>query len=266
MNGLSDSPLSPQRGVAVVTGVGSGIGEAVAVRFRREGVTVIGVEISPSARRRTDDGLIVIEGDVAEPSTWQEVAAVVTATGLPLTMLVLNAARAIHGTVLDLDSDAWRTLFDVNFFGCVLGAATCLPMMIEGGGGAVVVVSSVNGWMAEQGLIAYSCSKAALIEFAKSLAVDHAHQGVRVNVVAPGTTDTPAFRHGMASSGDGAMWTAQRAARNPLGRILASNEIANAVWFASNEESSGMTGSVLTVDAGLTASFDYRSPTEPSYR
>ena len=72
--------------------------------------------------------------------------------------------------------------------------------LIAGGGGSVVVVSSVDGWLAEQGLIAYACTKATLIAFARNLAVDHARDGIRANVVAPGTTDTPAFRRAMGTA------------------------------------------------------------------
>jgi NAD(P)-dependent dehydrogenase (short-subunit alcohol dehydrogenase family) len=168
--------------------------------------------------------------------------------------------------VLDLSIETWKALFDGNFFGAVLGAKTCLPAMIANGGGTVVVVSSIAGWMAEQQLIAYACTKATLIELAKSIAIDHARDGIRANVVAPGTTDTPSFRQGLESSGNPEEWREIRSRRNPLGRILTADEVASAVWFLSTEESSGMTGSVVTVDAGLTACYDFRGPDEPNYR
>ena len=120
--------------------------------------------------------------------------------------------------------------------------------------------------MAEQGLVAYSCTKAVLIEFARSIAVDHARDGIRANVVAPGTTDTPAFRRAMGTADDPGAWIAQRARRNPLGRILTADEVANVVWFLASDESSGMTGAVVPVDAGLTVSYDFRSPDEQGYR
>ena len=170
------------------------------------------------------------------------------------------------GTVLTLDMDDWHSQFEGNVFGAVLGAKTCLPDMIAAGGGTIVVVSSVNGWMAEQGLIAYSSTKATLIEIARSLAVDHARQGVRANVVAPGTTDTPAFRRVMGTAADPEAWMAERAARNPLGRILSADEVANVVWFLSTDESAGMTGAVVPVDAGLSVSFDFRDDANRGYR
>lgn len=253
--------------LVVISGAAKGIGEAAAIRFRRQGVLVIGVATSPPTGVLADDpGVRFVVGDVADASTWAAVRSMYTEMGVAPEALVLNAARAVHGTVLDLSIEEWRRVFEINVFGCVLGAKACLPAMIERGGGSVVVVSSVNGWMAEQDLIAYSCTKATLIEFAKSLAVDHAHQGIRANVVAPGTTDTPAFRRGMESSGDAPGWTSARAARNPLGRILSADEVANAIWFLAGPESVGMTGSVVTVDGGLTASFDYRGPGAPTYR
>ena len=159
--------------------------------------------------------------------------------------------------------ETWRQQFEDNFFGAVLGTKACLPDMIAAGGGSVVVVSSVNGWMAEQGLIAYSCTKATLIEFARSLAVDHARQGIRANVVAPGATDTPAFRRAMGTAEDPEAWIAERAARNPLGRILSADEVANVVWFLASDEAAGMTGAVVAVDAGLSVSFDFRDPRRP---
>lgn len=252
--------------LAIITGSSKGIGEACARRFRAEGVTVVGVSASPPDEPlASDPGFHAVVGDVGDPRAWEEVVATYRALDIPPRMLVLNAARARIGTVLTLELDDWREQFEGNVFGAVLGAKSCLPDMIAAGGGAIVIVSSVNGWMAEQGLIAYSSTKATLIEIARSLAVDHARQGIRSNVVAPGTTDTPAFRRAMGTAADPDAWVAQRAERNPLGRILAADEVASVVWFLCSEESSGMTGAVVPVDAGLSVSFDFRGP-DAGYR
>jgi NAD(P)-dependent dehydrogenase (short-subunit alcohol dehydrogenase family) len=252
--------------LAVVTGASKGIGEASALRFLREGVPVVGISTSaPTEPLASHDDFHAVIGDVADSDAWAQVVSTYRTLGRPPEALVLNAARARIGTVLTLELDEWRAQFENNVFGAVLGARTCLPDIIAAGGGTVVVVSSVNGWMAEQGLIAYSSTKATLIEIARSLAVDHAREGIRANVVAPGTTDTPAFRRVMDTAVDPEAWIAARAERNPLGRILTSDEVANVVWFLSSDESAGMTGAVVAVDAGLSVSYDFRGP-DAGYR
>jgi NAD(P)-dependent dehydrogenase (short-subunit alcohol dehydrogenase family) len=253
--------------LAVITGSTKGIGEACARRFLREGAVVVGISTSaPQEPLASAPGYHAVTGDVADPAAWDRVTAIYRGLGVPPTALVLNAARARIGTVLTVTMETWRQQFEDNFFGAVLGTKAVLPDMIAAGGGSIVVVSSVNGWLAEQGLIAYSCTKATLIEFARSLAVDHARQGVRANIVAPGATDTPAFRRAMGTADDPEAWIAERAARNPLGRILSSDEVANVAWFLASDESAGMTGAVVAVDAGLSVSFDFRDPEGHGYR
>ena len=253
--------------LAVITGSSKGIGEACARQFLAEGVTVVGISTSPPDEPLSSHAAFhPVVGNVADPDAWALVTETYRRIGIPPTMLVLNAARARIGTVLTLELDDWRQQFEDNVFGAVLATKTCLPDIIDAGGGSVVVVSSVNGWLAEQGLIAYSSTKATLIEFAKSLAVDHARQGVRVNVVAPGTTDTPAFRRGLDSSADPETWLETRRQRNPLGRILTADEVAKVAWFLASDKSSAMTGAVVVADAGLSASYDFRNPDEQNYR
>lgn len=253
--------------LAVITGSSKGIGEACARRFLAEGAIVVGISTSPpSDPLAGNPDFHAVVGDVADPAAWQSVTTIYQRLDMAPTTLILNAARPLVGTVTSLELDDWRSLFDGNFFGAVLGAKTCLPDMIDNGGGSVVVVSSVDGWLAEQGLIAYACTKATLIAFARNLAVDHARQGIRANVVAPGTTDTPAFRLAMGTADDPDAWVAERAERNPLGRILSADEVANAAWFLASDESSGITGSVVAVDAGLSTSFDFRGPESHGYR
>jgi NAD(P)-dependent dehydrogenase (short-subunit alcohol dehydrogenase family) len=201
---------------------------------------------------------------MSQEDTWARVARAFRPSAPKV--LVLNAARPMLGTVVDLELSEWRRTFDINFFGAVLGARTCLPDMIAAGGGSVVIVSSVDGWLAEQGLIAYTCTKAALLQLARNLAVDHAREGIRVNAVAPGTTDTPAFRRIMETADDPEEFLRVRSRRNPLGRVLEADEVARVIYFLASEEASGMTGAVVAVDGGLTASFDFRNPDEQGYR
>ena len=134
--------------------------------------------------------------------------------------------------------------------------------MIERGRGSIVAVASVNALQAEQGLVAYNASKGALLQLIRTVAVDHARDGVRANVVCPGVTDTPLFRAHLATARDPERFRAAREQRNPLGHLLDPDDVARAVAFLAGDESSGMTGSTLIVDAGLTASFDFRTGSE----
>jgi NAD(P)-dependent dehydrogenase (short-subunit alcohol dehydrogenase family) len=253
--------------LAVISGSSKGIGEASARRFLDAGATVVGISTSPPDEPlASHERFHAVVGDVADPAAWEQVRAHYRALEQPPTSLVLNAARPLIGTVVTLELEAWRRLFDGNVFGAVLGAKTCLPDMIANGGGSVVVVSSVDGWMAEQGLIAYACTKATLIAFARNLAVDHAREGIRANVVAPGTTDTPAFRRAMGTADDPEAWIAERAERNPLGRILSADEVAETVFYLASDRASGITGAVVPVDAGLSVSFDFRGPDGHGYQ
>lgn len=133
--------------------------------------------------------------------------------------------------------------------------------MVEASGGSVVTVASVDAFMAEQGLAAYCSSKGPLQQLTKCVAMDHARQNVRANCVAPGVIDTPFFRRHLETASDPEHFLRVREQRNPPGRLLQPDEFAATVEFAALD-ATGMTGSTLTVDAGLSASFDFRTGAE----
>jgi NAD(P)-dependent dehydrogenase (short-subunit alcohol dehydrogenase family) len=177
-------------------------------------------------------------------------------------VLVLNAATVIVGDVLTLTPGDWERTFAVNVFGAVAGLRACLPGMVERGSGSIVTVASVNAFFAQQGLVAYSASKAALLNLTRGVALDHARQGIRANAVCPGVTDTPLFRYHLSHASDPERFLHVREQRNPLGRLLDPAEVAKVVAFLASDEASGITGSAFTVDAGLTAGFDFRTGAE----
>jgi NAD(P)-dependent dehydrogenase (short-subunit alcohol dehydrogenase family) len=245
--------------VAVVTGTASGVGNAVGRRLRARGWTVIGVDLAVGAPDAVDHQ---VTGSVADAATWTRVReTALTQVGAAPTVLVFNAAVLHTGTVLDLTEEQWQACFDVNVTGVFHGTRALLPGMIEAGGGSIVAVASVDAFMAEQGLAAYCSSKGALLQLTRCLAVDHARQGVRVNCVAPGVIDTPFFRRHLETASDPERFLRVREERNPLGRLLAPEDVAVTVEFAALD-AAGMTGSMLTVDAGLSASFDFRTGVE----
>jgi NAD(P)-dependent dehydrogenase (short-subunit alcohol dehydrogenase family) len=244
--------------VAVVTGAGSGVGRSVAAILRGRGVDVIGVDTAP------DESLDVawVEGDVAADSTWDAVLAGGAERGREATLLVLNAAVAEVGTVLDLVDEDWRRTFDVNLFGAVRALRALVPWMQRRRRGSIVTVASVDAFMAEQGLAAYCSSKGALLQLTRCCAVDFARDGIRANCVCPGVIDTPFFRRHLETASDPERFLRVREQRNPLGRLLQPDEVAETIVFLLSDAAAGTTGAQITVDAGLSASFDFRTGEE----
>lgn len=246
--------------VAVVTGAASGIGEATVAELRGRGFAVLGVDLDA---REEAHGLVWLQADVADPGLWPRVLDTARARlGDAPDALVLNAATIAVGTAVELRDDEWTRVFEVNVLAAARALRALLPPMIERGRGAVVAVASVNALQAEQGLAAYNASKGALLQLVRTVAVDHARDGIRANVVCPGVTDTPLFRAHLATARHPERLLAVRQARSPIGRILRPEEVARAVAFLVSDDASGLTGSTLVVDGGLTASFEFRTAAE----
>lgn len=252
----------PQR-VAVVTGSSSGVGAATVARLRGRGLSVVGIDVqAPAADLAPDPESVFVHGSVAQTSVWEEVRSTSRARfEADPTVVVFAAAVLRTGSILELSEDEWQGHFDVNVNGVFRGLRALLPAMLKTGESSIVTVASVDAYMAEQGLAGYCSSKGALLQLTRCLAVDHARQGVRANCVAPGVIDTPFFRRHLDTASDPEAFLHVREQRNPLGRLLQADEVAATVEFAALD-AVGMTGSVLTVDAGLSASFDFRTGEE----
>ncbi len=241
---------------AIVTGSASGVGLASVARLRARGLDVVGVDLDPTPDEGGAGKLTSVTGSVAEQATWDEVAALCAEDRAPAA-LVLNAGRLIVGPVTGLTDDDWHAVFDVNVFGAVKALRTVLPLMGRAGGGAVVFVASTDGFLGEQNLAAYCASKGAVLQLMRSVALDYARQGIRANAIAPGSIDTPFFRRHVDAAPDPQEFLAQKTDRHPAGRLLEGDDVAQVVDFLASPAAIGMTGSVVTVDGGLTACFDY---------
>lgn len=232
---------------ALVTGAGSGIGAAVARALHAEGTSVV---LADLASDRV--GAVAAElGPGAEAAVLdvRDEAAVRAAVG-ELDVLVNAAGIGSTTSAPDTPIEVWDDVLDVNARGTFLTCKHAIPPMAARGGGAIVNLASVAGLVGLRNRAAYCASKGAVLALTRALAVDHVGEGIRVNAVAPGTVDTPWVRRLVEDVGESL--DALRA-RQPMGRLGTAEEVAEAVRYLASDAAAFVTGSVLTIDGGLTA-------------
>ena len=150
-------------------------------------------------------------------------------------------------------------LLEINVVGTALAMKAILPLMIARGGGSIVVVASVNATIAEQLLAGYNATKAAVRQLARTVAMDYARDGIRVNVLSPGPMMAGLFKRHLETAPDAEQFLATRTARQLGGRILDAADVARTAMFLLSTGSAAMLGADVIVDGGLTASFDFRT-------
>jgi NAD(P)-dependent dehydrogenase (short-subunit alcohol dehydrogenase family) len=226
---------------ALVTGAGSGIGAAVARRLADDGFDITVADLDP-AQVAEELGATGIQLDVREEA---EVAAAMKGVDV-----LVNAAGIGSTTnAPDTPLSVWEDVFAVNARGTFLCCKHAIPGMQSRGRGAIVNIASVAALVGLRNRVAYSASKGAVVALTRALAVDHVADNIRVNAVCPGTVDTPWVHRLVEHSGE-SLDTFR--ARQPMGRFGTPEEIADAVVYLATAEF--VTGAVLTVDGGLTAS------------
>ncbi len=250
--------------VAVVTGAASGIGLAVAQQFAAQGASVALLDRDPergqaaAAQLRSsgaDSECFAV--DVAlEPQIIQAVDRILTRFQR-VHHLVNNAGIVLVKSIQQSTAAEWDQVMNVNARSVFLMVKHLLPALRSSPGATIVNVGSVSSLVAQRGTPAYVASKGAVLMLSKALALDLAVDGIRVNCVCPGITDTPMFRFHVEASPDPPRTLRERTARVPLGRMLAPREIADAVLYLSGSQSSGITGTELIVDAGYTATAEW---------
>ncbi len=249
--------------VAIVTGAASGIGRATALAFAEDGASVALADID---RAGGEDALretiarggqaIFIEADVSEEADARRIADQ-TATAFGGIDILHNTAGIVsYATVPEMSAAEWDRILAVNLGGVFLCSKYVIPEMLERGGGVIVNTASTQGFASQPQVAAYAASKAGIIGMTRTMAIDHARDGIRVVCVCPGPIDTPMVQRAAArfSSDDPEEAMRGWADAQPLGRIGTAEEVSKAVLYLASPDASFVTGSALVVDGGLLAS------------
>ena len=236
--------------VAVVTGAASGIGRASAALFAAEGARLALVDQEPP---EGGADALSLQGDVGDEATVERHAAAVLERFGRIDVLFACAGVSTGTGVPDTSLEAWETVLRVNLTGSFLWARAALGPMRRQGAGSIILIGSQLAFAGGRGNAAYLASKGAVVSLAQGMAVDHAAEGIRVNVVVPGAVDTPLLRRAFARAADPAAAEARSVARHPLGRFGQPEEVARAALFLASDESSFTTGACLRVDGGWLA-------------
>jgi NAD(P)-dependent dehydrogenase (short-subunit alcohol dehydrogenase family) len=240
----------------VVTGAGSGIGRAIAVRLAEEGGRVICADVNGDAAEETASSIGGAEAtatDVSDPRQVDAMIARCVELHGRVDVLVNNAGVNIPGVLHEVTDEVIDKTLAVNVKGPIYGCRAAIPHMLSGGGGSIVNISSVNGIVSEPFLSVYSASKGAVVMLTKGIALDYAKQGIRCNAICPGWVDTPInYPHAEMLGGLQHVYDTIDSFQ-PIGRPGRPEEIAHVALFLASDEASFMTGSIVSADGGMTA-------------
>jgi 3alpha(or 20beta)-hydroxysteroid dehydrogenase len=231
--------------IAIVTGGARGIGEAYARILVSEGAKVLVGDIldAQGAALVAELGANAqyVHLDVTQPDHWREAVAFAVKTFGGLNILVNNAGIASAAPITEFKLDVWRRTIDINLTGTFLGMQAVIPEIAKSKGGSIINISSVEGLRGSAGLHAYVASKFAVRGLTKSVALDVAHLGIRVNSIHPGLIETDMTKSISAA-----------ALQIPMGRSAKPAEVAKLMLFLASDESSYSTGAEFVIDGGLT--------------
>jgi NAD(P)-dependent dehydrogenase (short-subunit alcohol dehydrogenase family) len=245
--------------VAIVTGGGSGIGRAAALRFAAEGAALAIADVSDAAAHETQVTIaraggraIAIVGDL---SRSEAVRTLVERTAAELgepTILLNSAAVTAFGTVEESDADAddLDRVLGTNVRSIWLCAKAVIPRMKQAGGGSIVNLSSITGIVGAPGMAAYATSKGAIITLTRTLALEVAEAQIRVNCICPASIDTPMLQASFDRLPDPVAARARNVKRHPLGRFGTPEDVANLALFLASDEASFITGGTYVIDGG----------------
>jgi NAD(P)-dependent dehydrogenase (short-subunit alcohol dehydrogenase family) len=250
--------------VVLITGAASGIGRATAQCFADAGAMVAMLDHDEAAGRALTEAIRAGGGhcefypvDLGDESAIIHALQEVKHRLRRLDHVVNNAGMTLVKSLEECTAAEWDRVLNVNLRSIFLIVKYSLPLLRAAPHPTIVNIGSVTSFVAQPGTLAYCASKGGVLMISRALALDLAADGIRVNCVCPGITDTPMFRFHSSKSPDPEGTIRERTNRVPLGRLLEPKEIANAIAYLSCEQSSGITGTSLVIDAGYTAAAEW---------
>ena len=232
--------------VAIVTGGAQGIGAAISDRLAAGGARVAVLDINPGNADH-----LWVKADLGDEASVTDAVAEVARHFGRIDIVVNNAAISAFGTVVDNDDAEWARILSVNVTGIARMARAAFPHLLESPSAAIVNLGSIAATAGIQQRALYSAAKGAVLGLTRAMAADHLAQGIRVNCVNPGTADTPWVERLIAATDDPAAERAALEARQPHGRLVRPEEIADAVAYLASPRSGSTTGTTLAVDGGM---------------
>ena len=236
--------------VAVVTGGSSGIGAAAARLLGERGASVAVLDLAPD---EAASSTLAIACDVAERASVDAAIAEVVERLGRLDIVINNAGIGAAGDVTANDDAEWEHVLNVNVIGMGRVARAAVPHLRRSPSAAIVNTSSAVAVVGVPNRALYSASKGAIAALTLAMAADHVREGIRVNAVLPGTADTPWVARILAAADDPAKTAEALRARQPIGRLVSADEVANAICYLASPLSGSTTGSLLVVDGGMSS-------------
>jgi len=238
--------------VAFITGFGSGLGQAIAVLFAKEGAAVAGTSTTEAKGRET---VAMIEaagqktlfgaGDVSNSAQMKALIDDAVKQFGGLDIVVNSAGVRTNGSITEITEEQWDRTIDVNLKGVFVVSRLAIPEMIKRGGGVILNIGARSGMAGQAGRAAYCASKGGMVTLTEAMAMDYAHERIRVNCICPGPTRTPMVDTSTPEK------LARYKTRVPIGRIGEPEDIAYAALYLASDEASMVTAAILPVDGGM---------------
>lgn len=238
--------------IAFITGFGSGLGQAIAVTFAKEGAAVAGTSPTESKGRET---VAMVEqiggralywpGDVTNSQQMKMMIDETVRGWGGLDILVNSGGVRTNGSITDITEEDWDRTIDINLKGAFIVSRLAIPEMIKRGGGVILHIAARSGMLGQSGRAAYCASKGGMVRLTEAMAMDHAPDKIRVNCICPGPTRTPMVDTSTPEK------LARYKTRVPIGRIGEPEDVAYAALYLASDEASMVTAAILPVDGGM---------------